>query len=136
MLEPKIAKNWNAEDYRSKLLSGIQLARTEARELIQRAQQKQSWQYNKSHKHVKFPIGSLVWMYNPHVKKGKSRKLSHLWNGPFVITEKLSDVTYRLKLPNSRQHDIVHVNCLRPYIGPNDDMEIDTSDTSETQSQI
>ena len=36
--------------------------------------------------------------------------------GPFVITEVLGPVTYRLKLPTSwRIHNIFHATLLKPY---------------------
>ncbi|MCO5613218.1 hypothetical protein L7F22_067494 [Adiantum nelumboides] len=53
--------------------------------------------------------------------KGKERlfpKLSMRYYGPFQVCDKISDVAYRLKLPESwRIHNAFHVSLLRPYVG-------------------
>ena len=53
--------------------------------------------------------------------KGKERlypKLSMRYYGPFQILEKMSEVAYRLKLPEHwKIHNAFHVSLLRPYSG-------------------
>ncbi|MCO5609939.1 hypothetical protein L7F22_064174 [Adiantum nelumboides] len=53
--------------------------------------------------------------------KGKERlftKLSMRYYGPFQICDIISDVAYRLKLPESGKiHNAFHVSLLRPYVG-------------------
>ena len=45
-----------------------------------------------------------------------SQKMKIEWEGPFVITEVLGPVTYRLKLPTSWQiHNVFHAMLLKPY---------------------
>ena len=39
----------------------------------------------------------LVWLHDTVVKKGSSRKLHHLWVGPYRVVECLSDCDYRIR---------------------------------------
>jgi len=64
-----------------------------------------------------FKKGEQVWLDGRNLKIGyQSRKLALKREGPFVITEVLGPVTYRLQLPNQwRIHDIFHASLLSPY---------------------
>ena len=44
------------------------------------------------------------------------RKLDHLWSGPFTVTEKVGQTSYRLALPQDmRLHNVFHVSLLKDY---------------------
>ncbi|XP_070668153.1 uncharacterized protein [Malus domestica] len=52
------------------------------------------------------------------VRFGKKGKLSPGYIVPYMITERVGEVAYRLKLPQelSKVHDVFHVSMLRHYI--------------------
>ena len=81
--------------------------------------------YNKIHhdktntQKTKLNIGNLVWVYNPPIKKGVSKKLiGQRWIGPYRL-ERLceSGVTFELSTPNKRKVPvIVHCNRIKPFV--------------------
>ena len=58
-----------------------------------------------------FKPGDHVWLFNPAVARGKSKKLHHPWTGPFRVLKKLSDCDYRIK--GRRSPIVVHFNRLK-----------------------
>lgn len=64
-----------------------------------------------------FKIGDLVMLSSANLSVDQpSRKLSSKWEGPFKIVAKVSNLNYKLELPDSwRIHDTFHVDKLRPY---------------------
>ena len=57
--------------------------------------------------------GDLVWLYNPAVAKGKSRKLHRPWKGPYQVHAKLSDVNYRIQHTGNNKFTVVHFDRLK-----------------------
>ena len=53
-----------------------------------------------------------VWLYNPQRKKGRSPKLMSPWEGPYMVIERLSAVTYRIQRAPGTAFKVVHVNRL------------------------
>lgn len=85
---------------------------------------------------VQFSIGDLVWLHNPVVKKGLTRKLTSPWTGPWKVVDKFANlVNYKIhkmdkvgRLINNAKTRLVHVGRLKPYLGPSAS-EIRQSDT-------
>eukprot|EP00117_Sycon_ciliatum_P042455 scpid87985/ scgid30885/ len=65
-------------------------------------------------KALTFAAGDAVWLLVPTIPTGTTAKFARLWDGPYLVEEKLSAVTYRIKLsePTARRL-IVHVNRLK-----------------------
>ena len=63
-----------------------------------------------------FKKGDQVWLDSRNLKTIYHKKMKPKQEGPFVITEVLGLVTYRLKLPTSWQiHNVFHATLLKPY---------------------
>ena len=87
--------------------------------------------------------GDLVWLHSTVAGKGK-RKLHHQWTGPYKVTKKLSDVTYRIQHTQRRnQRKVVHFDRLKPCpanmrfdvnAAPSQPPEETTMDNSETST--
>ncbi|KAH7423192.1 hypothetical protein KP509_12G043300 [Ceratopteris richardii] len=59
---------------------------------------------------LQVPLGSSLTL-------GQKPKLSHRFCGPWTVIKKISDVAYKLQLPdNCKVHPVFHVSKLRPYI--------------------
>ena len=56
-----------------------------------------------------------MWLHSNSVPRGKSKKLHHLWNGPWRIVKCVSDAVYQLQgLSGHRRHVIVQSDRLKP----------------------
>ena len=63
--------------------------------------------------------GDLVWLHNPAVPKGKSRKLHSPWSGPYKVVKRLSAAVYRIQdqrgsRSRRRRRLVVHFDRLKP----------------------
>ena len=43
-------------------------------------------------------IGDRVWLFNPAIKTGHTKKLSSLWRRPYTVNDRLSSVNYKIQL--------------------------------------
>jgi transposase InsO family protein len=66
---------------------------------------------------TKFQVGDRVWLLQGNIKTTRPcRKLDYQRFGPYVISGKINDVTFRLDLPpHMRLHPVFHVSLLEPY---------------------
>jgi Chromo (CHRromatin Organisation MOdifier) domain len=94
-------------------LQQIKDHRTAAQEALQRAQDHMT----KETKYRPFKEGERVWLEGTHLKLPyETMKLAPRRYGPFHITAKVSDVVYRIKIPDKwKIHNIFHASLLTPY---------------------
>ncbi|MCO5598108.1 hypothetical protein L7F22_052199 [Adiantum nelumboides] len=92
---------------------------------LEKTQAKQKKTADRHRCEVVFSVGDWVLLRFEKARlkkmKGKERlfpKLRMRYYGLFQVYDKISDVAYRLKLPeNWKIHNAFHVSLLRPYVG-------------------
>jgi hypothetical protein len=104
----------------------MQGAWTAAKDALRRAQATFERAYNKNHLPISFEVGDQV-MINAHslripdVVEGKGAKLTRRYEGPFEVTDKLSDVTYRLRIPHTYDiHPVISIAHLEKFTPSNE----------------
>ena len=50
-----------------------------------------------------FKKGDYVWFNTPMGQQGPSKKVYHLWAGPYKVVKKLSDTNYQIEQVQGRQ---------------------------------
>ncbi|GMF19200.1 unnamed protein product [Phytophthora fragariaefolia] len=78
--------------------------------------QTQKWRELSERLKSGFEKGDSVWLYIPKVQPGLSRKLAHMWHGPFRVEEIHDDFRVKHKVSDSgyRVNSWVHVSRLKP----------------------
>jgi hypothetical protein len=101
-----------ARDHLSLLIQKLEVARSAAIEKLTSYKEKMKQQSDKSVLVKDFKIGDAVFVYTPKVKLHTSKKLSMLWTGPYIITEQVSDVLFKLRrLSDNKAVSVpVHMN--------------------------
>ena len=51
---------------------------------------KQKSAYDNKNREESFAVGDRVWLFVLVMKKGRTKKLSSLWRGPYTVVEKLA----------------------------------------------
>ena len=64
-----------------------------------------------------YDVGDAVWLHNPKRKRGISPKLQRPWEGPYLVTTRISDVVYRIQRTTKAKPKVVHYDRLKPYTG-------------------
>jgi len=86
-----------------------------ARRNVQTAAYRQKENYDLKVHGDKFKPGELVWLCNPVVPKGNSKKLHSPWVGPYKVVKCLSDTVYRIQDTRAnRRRQVVHFDRLKP----------------------
>ena len=96
-------------------LGNLQMARKEADAAMELARSHMAERITR--KFHPFKLGQKVWLEGKHLNTGyPHKKFAPKREGPFVIKEILSRLTYRLDLPKRWEiHDVFHASVLSPY---------------------
>lgn len=88
-----------------------------ARKCLQKSSERQKQQYDLNEKN--YQVGDLVWRNQKINALGRKQKISRNWNGPWIITKKLSSILYKIQHKKSLSSIVLHADNLKPYRGKN-----------------
>ena len=78
---------YNYDDYVSELRSRLQTVHLHAHKNLIASKSKSKEHHDKTSGEMKLEIGDEVLLFDETVRRGRSRKLSAQWIGPYTITE-------------------------------------------------
>ena len=97
------------------LKANMEVVRDLAYERESEEKEKQKHYHDLTGKDRVFAVGDFVLVFRP----GKQDTLQNQWQGPFPITKKVTDVTYKIDLGTKiKRYRIFHVNCMRQWTSP------------------
>ncbi|KAG7674322.1 putative Transposon Ty3-G Gag-Pol polyprotein [Nannochloris sp. 'desiccata'] len=95
-----------------------QVAVQQAQRALVKAQQRQKTYADKNRRYLTFEVGDQVYISTADLPLKDPRRLAPKWFGPVPIIEKLSDLNYRVVLPEmwKRRHPVFHIEKLKPFV--------------------
>jgi hypothetical protein len=95
--------------------SSLKLAYKPAAKAKRKSHQNNKRLYDHKAKLREFEVQDLVYLYNPALKPGFTRKFAKSWSGPCQVTKKISDLNYEI-MDLKGKCQVVHVNCLKKFL--------------------
>jgi hypothetical protein len=96
----------------AELKDRLRTAHSVARERIVGHKEKSKAYYDKNTKEATFKVGDKVLLYDETLRRGRSKKLSSQWLGPYEVIG-LDRVNATIK--KGRRIQKVHLNRLKPF---------------------
>lgn len=112
ILQAQPMTQYNYDDFVAELRGRLQTAHQVARERLIQAKATSKEHYDQNANNFSFKAGDKVLLYDETVRRGRSRKLSSQWIGPYEIVN-LGNVNAIIK--RGRRTQKVHVNRLKPF---------------------
>ena len=115
MLGTSTATTSTIPQYVANLRTNLETAYSYVRNRMGHQLEQQKIHYDERVNGRPYKSGDLVWLHNPAIPRGRSKKLHRPWTGPYRIITKLSDAMYRLQHTHRRRkRPIVHFDRLKP----------------------
>ena len=109
----------NMPEYVHRLKERLVRVHDYVREKQNIATESQKKSYDHRSTNQRYKVGDDVWLHCPARTKGRSPKLQRPWEGPYTVTKKISDVTFRIQKSARSKPKVVHYNRLKLYEGRN-----------------
>ena len=100
-------KEVDTVEYIQVVKANMELVREIAREKEEEEKDNQKFYYDRKTTERKFTFGDYILVFRPR----KTDKLLNEWQGPFIITEQITEVTYRVD--TGRKVKTFHVNAMK-----------------------
>ena len=104
-------------EYVSKLKEKTQLAHEIARRYLGVKARRRKDCHDAKLSLKSYKAGDVVWHLNNFRKVGVSQKLTKLYDGPFLIKRKISDVNFLMQMNQDNQNKVVHHDKLKAFEG-------------------
>jgi transposase InsO family protein len=104
-------------DYATDLREKLHHAHEVARKHLSTSAIRQKQTYDAKKNVHQYTVGDLVWYASALRQLHITPKLRCPFEGPFLITERLNDLNYRVQFNAKGTSRIVHHNKLKPYLG-------------------
>ena len=120
------------------IIKNLQVARTIAKENIERNLSKNKTLYDRKAEAPDFTIGDLVLLFTPKVPIGHAAKLHRQWSGPWYIADMGPNNTYRLRhsVNHKESKSLIHANRLKHFHTPDDRIYHPTQDPQVPANDI
>eukprot|EP00117_Sycon_ciliatum_P025918 scpid18163/ scgid5290/ Retrovirus-related Pol polyprotein from transposon 412; Protease; Reverse transcriptase; Endonuclease len=113
MFQQPSEQRMTATAFVPKLKSALQMAHQHARAAGAAAQKRQKTFYDQSATTPRYAVGDTVYLHDPVIKPGLTKKFHRPWKGPFSIVQQIDDVVYRIYDTSSGKLQTVHVDRLK-----------------------
>lgn len=121
-------------EYVQRLAQTLEAARKTALESTLELQSRNKKHYDAGTTTPSYAAGHLVWVFNPVVPRGQKPKIYRKYTGPYYITSKVAEHTYKLRhaQTNKELKHPVNADRLKPYIDRRDFVEPTTESPNTT----
>ena len=117
--DPAQAHVTNYGDYVNNIRERLNQAHSVARKHLKSSCKRSKAIYDRKMLFHHYDVGDVVWCLSETRKVGESPKLVPAYEGPCLVAQKLSPVSFVLKTNNGQSERVVHHNKLKPYEGIN-----------------
>ena len=102
-------------DYVQELKTTLEKIHQHVRVNLNRAAERQDSYYDVRLSRTPYEKGSVILLRNETRIVGQCTKLLYPYLGPYVVTEKLSDLNYRIQMNTKGDNKVVHYDKLKLY---------------------